>query len=46
VEGVEFDDRFIGIRFTSDLRSLLEGRGKKRREPASFGEPKKTSSSQ
>ena len=45
-ETVEFDDRFVGIRFTSDLRSFLKGRSKKRREPASFGEPKKTSFSQ
>ncbi len=46
LEGIDYDDRYIGIRLRSDLRSLLEGRGKKYREPASFDYPKKTGPSQ
>jgi len=42
IDGLDYDDRYIGIRLSSDLRSLLEGRGKKRREPSSFDYPKKT----
>lgn len=41
IEGLDYDDQFIGIRLRSDLRSLLQGRGKQRREPDSFGNLKR-----
>lgn len=46
LDGIDYDDRYFGIRLRSDLRSLLEGRGKKYREPASFNYPRKTEPSQ
>ncbi len=46
LESVEYDDRFIGIRLSSDLRSLLEGRGRKRVEPSSYDYPRKTRTTQ
>ena len=45
-DGIDYEDQFIGIRLRSDLRSLLEGRGKKRPEPSSFGYLKRTQSAQ
>jgi len=45
-EGVAFDDSFFGVRFRSDLRSLLRKRSKDRREPASFGSLEKTKAAQ
>lgn len=37
LENVDYDDAFFGVRLSSDLRSLLQGRGKRKFvEPASF----------
>jgi hypothetical protein len=46
LDGVDYDDRYFGIRLRSDLRPLLEGRGKRRVEPSSFDYPRKTEASQ
>jgi hypothetical protein len=49
LEGLDYDDQFIGIRLRSDLRSVLEGRRKQRRQPEppdSFGYANKTKPSQ
>ena len=46
IDGIEYEDQFIGIRLRSDLRSLLAGRGRKQPEPSSFGYPRKTKASQ
>ncbi len=35
-EGIAYEDRFIGIRLRSDLRSLLRSTGKRKIEPGSF----------
>lgn len=43
---VSYDDAYIGIRLRSDLRSILSGRGKEAREPASFGPREKTQATQ
>jgi hypothetical protein len=36
LDGIDYDDRYFGIRLSSDLRSLLQGRGKRQTEPSSF----------
>jgi len=47
IDAFDFEDQYIGIRLRSDLRSLLQGRGSKnRKEPYSFGYPKRTRASQ
>lgn len=45
-EGVAYDDSYIGIRFRSDLRSLLKRRSNDTIEPSSFAPLKKTQTSQ
>jgi len=46
IDGLDYEDQYIGIRLSSDLRSLLEGRGKKRPEPSSFDYPKRSGAAQ
>ena len=48
IDSFDYDDQYIGIRLRSDLRPLLAGRSrsKDRREPFSFGYPKRTNASQ
>lgn len=44
--GVDYDDRYYGIRIRSDLRTLLDSREEKRVEPYSFGGTQRTKSTQ